>query len=759
MSKTLTKTVTVTEARLDFARRGTFSEKPKDQLSIYAQDLIRQDVEAVFEYRNGCDDTDSIVNFQKWFPYVQNIDEANKILKWLDQDRDFIYNSYGLRLLKNRYLKPNEPIQYCMLRLARLFSTKIENRVVDLEGWQMMYDAISCGFMHTSSILADADEADENIVPGEACRLVVCNPEYGRKFINQANAVCNLTSLGVGVGMSVSTVPLHGSKECGKIRSGFTSLAKKLDSCNYLTLYERKPKVALYIETHNDTIFAAFELRNPLKNNHLENVFIGLMVSDYFVECYENDQTWYLFPGDATLDGKNLCDYYGEEYKQLYKRFVDAKLYTRSIESSKMMDYLVTCISESGSPYVIFKDHVNEYSNHKHLGVIKTLNLCAEITNFASVEKSSSCTLMSVNCAMFKDFPQILKRLYKYIQRLSTFYKIGDDGGSIDDNYDVEYCDDYYDSEDADNIVMYCGLDSYSDDVLCKFVYMLGFLSTTALNIFMGDTRPNREIGVSPLGVFDMAIIANKDPVKIVSHISEALYKGCIEASCKHYQSYNVQCEYYKDSPFSKGIPQWKLRNEPVNTDWSFTLNLMKRGMANSMLTAQAPTATTSMLVGVIESVCFPMSIIMARESENGRNGVIAYGLLYHILNFPNQKIDLNNGIGRQLLMYQHSAPFIDQSQSTMFSLDMKRQNILNLIMEAYYAKLKTAIYYILPKQINDTLTIVKSILSSASQKRSLSDDDEEDTPNDGTTTTSDIITCQIDRAKRPRPNCDGCSG
>lgn len=699
----------------------------------YSCALLKQDVLDIIDHRQQHSDPICIESLQKWFPEVTTTKRCLEILtSWIDTKRDFIYNTNGLRLLQNRYLRPNEPIQYCMLRIAKLFISKllyIEEDELYFEEWRLMYDTISCGFMQVSSILADSDQADPDsaIIPGEACRLIIAHPGNDRKLVMQANHICDLVSLGVGIGIGATTIRQTGFTENGKVRGGFLSFAKKMDSCNYLSIYERKPKVAIYIGMHNDTIYDAFELKNPMKE-HLENIFPGIMIPDYFIECYEKGEPWYLFPGDTRLNGKTLCDYSGEEYRQKYKEFVAAKLYTRIVSSTKLMNDLVTCITETGSPYIIWSDRVNEFSNHRHLGTIKTLNLCAEITNFSSVERSSSCTLISMNFAMHLDFPEVLERIYTFVRNMSKF-----------------------------KVHNYCGIDDCEErnGNISKFAYALGFMGTWALNNLMGNERKQREIGVNPMGVYDMAVLLDLNPTKLVGRISEELYKGCIEASCQYHKLYDVTCEYYKNSPFSKGRPQWALRSKAksLKSNWSVTQKLMTEGMANSMLTAQAPTATTSMLTGSSESVTLPIDLYAVRESENGRNVLICYGLLTKILN--NQPIHLHNCLDNQILMYSKSAPFIDQSQSTMFSLEMSRQKVLNLIMDTYYAGLKTGIYYTQPKQMNNTLTIVRDLApmqkyySTNGTKRKSNECDDDDKVS---------ASASNNTPKRQRPMCEGCS-
>ncbi|AYP97896.1 RR1 [Mauternbach virus] len=648
----------------------------KRELLEHTLRMLYSDVVNIYEYRKICDEINPN-SFKKWFP-----DYPLELLHWLDDDRDFIYNTNGLRLLKNRYLRKNEPIQYCMLRIARLFLniddiTNISS--YKYHYWILYYHLLSCGFMQVSSILADSDNADETIIKGEACRLVVATKDYGREFIKQMESICTMISLGVGVGLDVSTVPLNGHTKNGHIHGGLFAVTKKLDSCNYLSIYERKPKIALYLSIHNDSIYEAFNLRHPAKE-HVENVFFGVMINDYFMKCLRQKQVWYLFPGNAILNGKNLSDFKEDEYEIMYKRFVDAKLYTKVTTAEELMDRLLTSLCESGSPYVIWDDILNRYSNHSHLGKIKTLNLCAEITNYSSPEESSSCTLLSMNCGMFKDFSLISEALYSYLR-------------TIDNVFDKH-------------------ITSYDNVEECKFTYMLGYMGTRALNDFMGKDRKNREIGINPMGVYDMAIINNKNPINIVGEISEAMYLGCIHASCQYYKQYNVKCDRFNGSHFNAGVPQWMLRDSTTHIKWPENIyQMMRNGMANSMLTSQAPTATTSMLCGVTESVMIPLNVITTKESENGRNAFIAYGIMHFILNRGQETFLLDNEIDTQIAMYSKSAPFIDQSQSTMFSIEFNKnikQTLFDLLKKTYFAELKTAIYYIMPKLLNPTLSIIR---------------------------------------------------
>jgi ribonucleoside-diphosphate reductase alpha chain len=56
---------------------------------------------------------------------------------------------------------------------------------------------------------------------------------------------------------------------------------------------------------------------------------------------------------------------------------------------------------ETGTPYMLYKDHANKKSNHQHLGTIKSSNLCCEIIEYTSPEEVAVCNLASISLPRF----------------------------------------------------------------------------------------------------------------------------------------------------------------------------------------------------------------------------------------------------------------------------------------------------------------------------------------------------------------------
>ena len=73
---------------------------------------------------------------------------------------------------------------------------------------------------------------------------------------------------------------------------------------------------------------------------------------------------------------RKLDDVIGEEYEKLYTEYEENKLYKKQYDFGEIIEALCRSLRETGTPYILFKDHSNHKSNQKNLGVIKNSNLC-----------------------------------------------------------------------------------------------------------------------------------------------------------------------------------------------------------------------------------------------------------------------------------------------------------------------------------------------------------------------------------------------
>merc|ERR1711936_833025 len=56
---------------------------------------------------------------------------------------------------------------------------------------------------------------------------------------------------------------------------------------------------------------------------------------------------------------------------------------------------------ETGTPYMLYKDHANRKSNQQNLGTIHCSNLCTEIIEYTDANEVAVCNLASIALSAF----------------------------------------------------------------------------------------------------------------------------------------------------------------------------------------------------------------------------------------------------------------------------------------------------------------------------------------------------------------------
>ena len=80
------------------------------------------------------------------------------------------------------------------------------------------------------------------------------------------------------------------------------------------------------------------------------------------------------------------------------------------------MSKIIEAQIETGQPYMLYKDSINEKSNQKNIGVIKSSNLCAEIVEYSYKDETAVCNLASIALPKFvihKEKKYDYKKLYE----------------------------------------------------------------------------------------------------------------------------------------------------------------------------------------------------------------------------------------------------------------------------------------------------------------------------------------------------------
>ncbi|GFR91548.1 ribonucleoside-diphosphate reductase [Elysia marginata] len=201
-----------------------------------------------------------------------------------------------------------------------------------------------------------------------------------------------------GVGMSLSRIRAEGAliKSTGCKSDGLRRYIMKLNSSQLHVNQSgfRPGAYALYLETWHADIFTFLSLgRFKDIASNAPDLKYALWTNDMFMEAVveelaaraavaRGDSTveaesaagdWYLFSPDRAPD---LDKAYGEQFRVLYRRYVDEKRYERVVKASTIMTEWFKTVAQKGNPYILFKDHINRKSNLSHYRTITNSNLC-----------------------------------------------------------------------------------------------------------------------------------------------------------------------------------------------------------------------------------------------------------------------------------------------------------------------------------------------------------------------------------------------
>ena len=111
---------------------------------------------------------------------------------------------------------------------------------------------------------------------------------------------------------------------------------------------------------------------------------------------------------DWTLMCPNECpglfDCWGEKFEELYLKYEKEKRGKKTIKAQWLWGQIIDSQIETGTPYMLYKDHCNRKSNQQNLGTIKSSNLCTEILEYTSKDEIAVCNLASISLSKFADY-------------------------------------------------------------------------------------------------------------------------------------------------------------------------------------------------------------------------------------------------------------------------------------------------------------------------------------------------------------------
>ena len=318
----------------------------------------------------------------------------------IDSSRDALLTEFGKATLTDRYLMPGETYQSLFARVASFYGD-------DEAHAQRLYDYISkLWFMPSTPVLSNGGT---NRGLPISCFLNEANDSLS-DIVDLWNENVWLAARGGGIGSYWGNVRSIGEKvgQNGKT-SGIVPFIRVMDSLT-LAISQgslRRGSAAVYLPVDHPEIEEFIEIRRPTggdPNRKALNLHHGILISDAFMRAVENDEDWALrSPKDYSVQA--------------------------SVKARDLWIRMLTARIETGEPYMIFRDTVNNQrpEHQKLLNLeIKTSNLCAEITlptgeDHLGENRTAVCCLSSVNVEKFEDWqddPNFLPDVMRFLDNV-----------------------------------------------------------------------------------------------------------------------------------------------------------------------------------------------------------------------------------------------------------------------------------------------------------------------------------------------------
>jgi ribonucleoside-diphosphate reductase alpha chain len=514
--------------------------------------------------------------------YADELDSA------IVHSRDHNFDYFGFKTLEKSYLlKINgvvaERPQYMYMRTAiQVWGENLE-KVIET------YNTLSEGYYtHATPTLFNSGTTRPQL---SSCFLLDTEGDSIEGIFNTLKESAQISKNAGGIGISFNKVRAKGTYIAGTNGTSngiipflkiFNETARAVDQGGG----KRKGSIAIYMEPWHADIMEFLDLRKNQGKDEIRarDLFLAMWMNDLFMERVDLDEDWSLMcPHEC--DGLN--ESYGEEFRQLYLKYESEGKAKRTVKAREVWNKILESQIETGTPYILYKDSINEKSNQSNIGIVRSSNLCAEIVEATGVTKAQKDILQN---------KELLESL-----GLGEFY-----------------------GEESVNETAVCNLASialpkfinknktYNFNKLYEVAYTAIINLNNVIDVNYYPSRAakfsnllHRPVGLGVQGLADVFFTLgipydSEDAKSLNKEIFETIYYASIKASCdlaKEQGTYST----YKGSPISEGKFQFDLWGAKPTKRWDWEKlreEVKKHGVRNSLTTCIMPTASTASILG-----------------------------------------------------------------------------------------------------------------------------------------------------------------
>ncbi|QNH62426.1 ribonucleoside-diphosphate reductase subunit alpha [Hymenobacter sediminicola] len=616
-------------------------------------------------------------------------------------DRDYNYDYFGFKTLERSYLlrldgKVVERPQHMLMRVA--VGIHKEDIAAAIETYNLMSER---WFTHATPTLFNAGTPKPQL---SSCFLLTMKDDSIEGIYDTLKNCALISQSAGGIGLAVHNVRATGSyiKGTNGTSNGLVPMLKVFnDTARYVDQGggKRKGAFAIYLEPWHADIFDFLDL----KKNHgkeemrARDLFFALWTPDLFMKRVEANGDWTLMcPNECP--GLDEC--FGDDFEKLYQKYEREGRGRKTIKAQDLWFAILESQTETGTPYMLFKDAANSKSNQQNLGTIKSSNLCTEIMEYTDENEIAVCNLASL-------------ALPRYVRP--------DDAGNL-----------FFDHQKLYDVTYHATMN------LNKVIDINYYPVIEAER----SNRRHRPIGLGVQGLAD-TFIALRMPFEsdeasgLNKDIFETIYFAAMTAS-KDLAQRDGHYETFPGSPLSQGKFQfdlWNVTPDSGRWDWdTLRAQVMEHGVRNSLLVAPMPTASTAQILGNNESFEPYTSNIYVRRVLSGEFMVVnkhllkdlvklglwndqmktaiiaANGSVQDIPSIPQNIKDLYKTVWeisqrRIIDMSADRGAYICQSQSlNLHVLNVNFGKLTSMHFHSWKKGLKTGMYYLRTKAAADAI-------------------------------------------------------
>jgi ribonucleoside-diphosphate reductase alpha chain len=513
---------------------------------------------------------------------------ADDIDSAIVHSRDHNFDYFGFKTLEKSYLlkldgKVAERPQYMYMRTAlQVWGENLE-KVIET------YNTLSEGYYtHATPTLFNSGTTRPQL---SSCFLLDLESDSIEGIFNTLKESAQISKNAGGIGISFTKVRAKGTYIAGTNGTSngiipflkiYNETARAVDQGGG----KRKGSIAIYMEPWHSDIMEFLDLRKNQGKDEVRarDLFLAMWMNDLFMERVELDEDWTLM---CPHECSGLTETYGQEFRDLYTKYESLGKGKRTLKAREVWNKILESQIETGTPYILYKDSINEKSNQANIGVVRSSNLCAEIVEATGITKTQGEILQN---------KELLDKL-----GLGEFY-----------------------GEESVNETAVCNLASIA---LPKFVnknktynfnklYEVAYAATINLNNVIDvnfypspaakfSNLLHRPIGLGVQGLADVFFMLGlpyeSDEAKALNkEIFETIYYASIKASCDLAKTEGAYATY-EGSPISQGKLQFDLWGVTPTKRWDWDKlreDIKKYGVRNSLTTCIMPTASTASILG-----------------------------------------------------------------------------------------------------------------------------------------------------------------